>query len=200
MRFAALTLGILTYLLSFSAPAQSNRGRGNPYPQGQYPQQGNQYQQGNPYEQQPQMVSAQQRQGLQYLPQTVVMRQPQNGGQAEFYHANQLIYPNQNLGYQVNKWNFQNASYGQYRSYGQPWQFTYSAYAYRGYYPQYYNQYPIWNYGNWGGYYNYYQPYYGNQWYVPQYYYGGYNYSYQYYYYYNYGGYNYYFYRSPWWW
>lgn len=193
MRFAAFICGILIYLLSFSAPAQSNRGRATRPPRGQY-------QPANPYEQQPQMVSPQQRQGLRYLPQTVVMRQAQNGGRAEFYHANQFIYPQQNIAYQLNNWNFQNAAYGQFQSYGQPWQFTYNAFAYRGYYPQYYNQFPMWNYGNWGNYFNYYQPYYGNQWYVPQYYWGGYNYSYQYYWQYNWGGYNYYFYRSPWWW
>jgi hypothetical protein len=178
MKFAAFTLGALVYLLSFKAPAQQ-------YPYGYYPM--------------PQPVSMQQRQYLRHLPQTVVMRRHMGTGQTEFHHAQQLIYPNPNMGYQVAHWNFQNASYGQFQNYGYPWQFSYYAYPYRGYMPPWYNQYPMWNYWNNYGY-NYYTPYYGNQWYVPTYNYGGYNYAYQYYYYYNWGGYTYYFYRSPWWW
>lgn len=178
MRIAAIVTGLLIYLVSFQAPAQGY------YPYGQ-----------------PQMVSAQQRAYLAHLPQTVVMRQHVATGQTVFHHANQLVYPHSNLGYQLANWNFHNAAYGQFRNYGYNWNFSYYAYPYGGTLPYWYNNYPMWNYWNgWSRYYNSYMPYYGNTWYVPTYYYGGYNYAYQYYYYYNWGGYNYYFYRSPWWW
>ena len=68
MRIAAIVMGLLTYLVSFQAPAQA-------YPYAQ-----------------PHMVSAQQRAYLTHLPQTVVMRQHVATGQMVFHHANQLIY------------------------------------------------------------------------------------------------------------